>query len=28
LTDLLVEANMGFFIVFKGIERQFICNPH
>jgi hypothetical protein len=27
-TDLLVEANMRFFIVFKGIERQFVSNPH
>jgi hypothetical protein len=28
LTDLLVEVNMGFFVVFEGIERQLVSNPH
>jgi hypothetical protein len=27
-TDLLVEANMRFFVILKSIERQLICNPH
>jgi hypothetical protein len=28
LTDLLVEVNMGFFVVFEGIKRQLVSNPH
>jgi hypothetical protein len=28
LTDLLVEANMRFFVVLKSVQRQFIRYPH
>jgi hypothetical protein len=28
LADLLVESNVRFFVVLKGIESQFIRNPH
>jgi hypothetical protein len=28
LTDFLVKRDMGFFVVFKSIEGQFLCDLH
>ncbi len=28
VTELLVENNMGFFVVLKGIKSQFLCDFH